>query len=54
MRLHYFVSVPVVTRNGVPVSIDLMAQPVVRELAGLEIKHGVPFEWHLLHMLGGL
>jgi len=35
------------------VSIDLMAQPVVQGLAGLGIKHGVPFEWHLLHTLGG-
>ncbi len=51
--MHYFVSVPLVTRSGVPVSIDLMAQPVVRGLAGLGIKHGGPFEWHLLRTLGG-
>jgi hypothetical protein len=30
-----------------------MVQSVVRGLAGLEIKHGVPFEWHLLQTLGG-
>lgn len=40
------------TQNEVLLSIDLMAQAVVREHAGLETKHGVPFKLHLLHTSG--